>query len=227
MAGLEKFRIEVKYVRRARRATLRVKPGYLLKLSLPYGVKKSQIEEWVLSKAAWILEKHEMLEARSETPELQFSEGSEVPFAGGTVRLRSSSSEKGTVLSGSELIVPQKHFKSEATLRKAVIKWYQEQALAAAIPAVESYAQRLGAKASTVRIKNYRSRWGACSSKGEIIFNWQIILLKKEMFDYVVAHEVCHLLEMNHSERFYRLLSGLGFNKSEMHRQFKHLRNLI
>ncbi|MCC2679426.1 MAG: hypothetical protein K0R29_2002 [Pseudobdellovibrio sp.] len=227
MAGLEKFRIEVKYVRRARRATLRVKPRHLIKLSLPYGVKRAQIEEWIHSKTNWILEKHEMLESQTKNPAVQFIEGAQVPFGGGPLLLVRAQKVKWVELHGSDLLVPEKYFKSEESVRRAVFKWYQEQALAAALNRVEYYCQQLGVKAKSVRLKNYRSRWGACSSKGELIFNWQIILLKNEMFEYVVAHEVCHLIEMNHSERFYSLLAKLGFNKSEMHRQFKHLKNLI
>jgi len=227
MAGLDQFKIEVKFVRRAKRATLRVKPGFLIKLSLPYGVKRAQIEEWIHSKTKWILEKHEMLESQTQTPLVQFKEGAEVPFAGAALKLVRSQTVKWVELKGSDLLVPEKYFKTEESVRRSVLKWYQDQALEGALSRVEHYSQQLGVKAKWFGLKNYRSGWGACSSKGELIFNWQIILLKKEMFEYVVAHEVCHLVEMNHSQRFYTLLAKLGFDKSEMHRQFKHLKNLL
>lgn len=227
MAGLEGFRFEVKYVRRARRATLRVKPGHIIKLSLPYGVKRAQIEAWVQSKTAWILEKHNLLESQTKTSDVQFTEGAEIPFEGDPIKLKRSEVAKVIQLVGNELLVPVKYFKSQDHVRRNVVKWYQSQAMAAVQLSVARYSQQLNVVPRSIRLKNYRSRWGACSAKGELIFNWQIILLKKQMFEYVVAHEVCHLLEMNHSEKFYSLLAKLGFNKSEMHRQFKHSRNLL
>lgn len=227
VAGLENFKFEVKYVRRARRATLRVKPGHIIKLSLPYGVKRAQIEEWIRSKTAWILEKHTLLESQTKSSDLKFVEGAPVPFAGGEVYLKRVEAAKTLQLCGENLCVPAKYFASEDAVKKKVIKWYQEQALSAVQISVARYSELLNVKPKSIRLKNYRSRWGACSSKGELIFNWQIILLKKEMFEYVAAHEVCHLLEMNHSTRFYSLLAQLGFNKAKIHQEFKHLKNLI
>lgn len=226
MSVLEKFRIEVKYLRRARRATLRVKPGHLIKLSLPYGVRRSQIEEWVLSKADWILKKHEMLESFTQIPEIAFVEGAPIPFAGGRLVIKSSDL-KSVEISDTNILIPARLINDEVKVRKAIFKWYQEQALIALNESVSNYCSHLGVRAKSIRLKNYRSRWGACSSKGELIFNWQIILFERQLFEYVVAHEVCHLIEMNHSSKFYSILNQLGFDKSEMHRQFKNLKNIF
>ena len=64
-------------------------------------------------------------------------------------------------------------------------------------------------------------------TKKDLIFNWQIIIMKENHFNYVVAHEVCHLKEMNHSLRFYKLLSQLGFEKNSIHSEMRYLKNLF
>jgi predicted metal-dependent hydrolase len=75
---------------------------------------------------------------------------------------------------------------------------------AGAIATLEAAA--LGVGFSRIRIAGQRTRWGSCSSRGTLSFNWRLALAPPEVLDYVVAHEVCHLREPNHSRRFWRLL---------------------
>jgi predicted metal-dependent hydrolase len=108
-----------------------------------------------------------------------------------------------------------------------LVKWYKLKALEKIEVSVAHYGSLLGVKSKSITLKNYKSRWGACSAKGDLIFNWQIITFNQNLFNYVVAHEICHLKEMNHSRRFYQLLEQLGFNKKEIHSQMRYLRNLF
>ncbi len=72
------------------------------------------------------------------------------------------------------------------------------------IPArVEYYAQKIGVRYGRITIRNQRTRWGSCSSRGNLNFNCLLMLTPPEVVDSVVVHELCHRLEMNHSERFY------------------------
>lgn len=68
---------------------------------------------------------------------------------------------------------------------------------------VSHYAQQLGVRPGKITIRNQKTRWGSCSAKGNLNFNCLLMLTPKEVIDSVVVHELCHLLEMNHSERFY------------------------
>ena len=73
-------------------------------------------------------------------------------------------------------------------------------------PAVAHHAARLGVKTGAIRIKDTRSRWGSCTAEGELSFSWRVILAPPFVLDYLAAHEVAHLREMNHSVRFWRLV---------------------
>jgi predicted metal-dependent hydrolase len=64
----------------------------------------------------------------------------------------------------------------------------------------------LGVKAGPVSIRDQRTRWGSCSSSGALSFNWRLLLGPPELLDYVVWHEVCHLVVLDHSPRFWSLL---------------------
>ncbi|TBW41254.1 M48 family peptidase [Siculibacillus lacustris] len=72
--------------------------------------------------------------------------------------------------------------------------------------AVARHAERLGVKIGRIRIKDTRSRWGSCTAAGDLSFSWRVILAPPEVLDYLAAHEVAHLREMNHSVRFWRLV---------------------
>ena len=66
------------------------------------------------------------------------------------------------------------------------------------------YSQKIDMPFSKISIRDPKSRWGSCSHKGEIIYNWRIILAPHRIVDYVVVHELCHLLEHNHSPKYWR-----------------------
>jgi predicted metal-dependent hydrolase len=71
---------------------------------------------------------------------------------------------------------------------------------------VEEEAPLLGVEPKRIQIRDQRSRWGSCSTRGTLSFNWRLVLAPFEVLDYVVVHELCHLREPNHSRRFWRLV---------------------
>lgn len=75
--------------------------------------------------------------------------------------------------------------------------------------AVERYAARLGVTARRISVRDQASRWGSCSTNGALSFSWRLVLAPRYVLDYLAAHEVAHLVEMNHSPRFWRLLGRI------------------
>lgn len=74
---------------------------------------------------------------------------------------------------------------------------------------IASLAERVDIPSHTIRIKNHRTRWGSCSRRGMLNFNYRIALLPYSLMEYIIVHEVCHLYEMNHSIRFWNRVSRL------------------
>ena len=94
-------------------------------------------------------------------------------------------------------------------LREVMVSWLKEQSQQAILARMETLAIPWLSKAKAVRVKDQKSRWGSCSSKGGLNFNWRLILAPPEVLNYVVVHELCHLKEMNHSARFWGLVEGI------------------
>jgi predicted metal-dependent hydrolase len=72
----------------------------------------------------------------------------------------------------------------------------------------EDEAEALGVRYERIQIRDQRSRWGSCSTRGTLSFNWRLVLAPYEVLDYVVVHELCHLREANHSRRFWSLVES-------------------
>ena len=89
------------------------------------------------------------------------------------------------------------------------------------------YAQQLGVSYERIRIAGQKTRWGSCSSKGTLSFNWKLMLAPPKVLDYVVVHEICHLKEMNHSPRFWRLVEELMPDYKEYRKWLKENGNTL
>jgi predicted metal-dependent hydrolase len=91
-------------------------------------------------------------------------------------------------------------------LERRVADYFKREAKRDLEAAVEGYADKLGVRCRRVSIRDQSSRWGSCSTTGVLSFSWRLILAPRYVLDYLAAHEVAHLVEMNHSPRFWRLL---------------------
>jgi predicted metal-dependent hydrolase len=233
--GNPHIHIEVKYLKRARRLTIRILGSKTVRVTAPLRTKEAEIQNLLSKYSDWILKKYQMIADRPAVKKIKFINGEILPLLGEQIILKIIDGKGAAVRTENELIVsvPLKISNAgddiliEKYIRKELIKWYQSQALEKLLDRVPFFSNQIQAQAKSITLKNYKSRWGSCSSKGDLIFNWQIITFNQKLFDYVVAHEVCHLKQMNHSEKFYQWLSYLGFQRSEMHKQMRNVVPLL
>lgn len=88
-------------------------------------------------------------------------------------------------------------------------KWYRKEAAAVFGEKAEEFAQALSVSFQDIRIKDQKSRWGSCSSKRNMNFNWRLLMAPEPVCDYVIIHELCHLVYMNHSPDFWNLVESV------------------
>lgn len=96
----------------------------------------------------------------------------------------------------------------EEQVRAALKQELSKRALTRIRERLETYAPRIGVHFGRVTIRDQRSRWGSCSAKHNLNFNWKLIMAPPQVLDYVVIHELCHLIEFNHSPRFWALVQA-------------------
>lgn len=187
---------------RARRLRLRLdrREGFPV-LTLPKGVPERTGLAFVQENLDWIRDR------RAERPEpIPFLPGTRIPFGDRELLiLRTPDGRGNTRLKGDCLLVGG----DETHCNRRVADWLKVRARERLKQRSLVHADRIGETVSRVRVADQSSRWGSCSGRGVLSFNWRLILAPDHVLDYVAAHEVAHLREMNHGPRFHALLATL------------------
>lgn len=199
--------VELRRSRGARRISLSVSHiDGAARLTAPADCPEAALIRFLDSHRDWLRR------ALRSTPEMRLiGDGRSVPFGDETLLIRAVRGGRGVALrpgvDGDERVLevggPPTHTGRRATL------WLREQARAQLLDRAERHAQALGQRFTKISIRDTRSRWGSCSSSGALSFSWRLIFAPSRVLDYVAAHEVAHLREMNHSRRFWDLVERL------------------
>ena len=91
-------------------------------------------------------------------------------------------------------------------IEKLMKDWYFDNATKILRTKTETYSKVIGVNPTEIRVKQYKSRWGSCNSKGVISYNWRIIMSPESIVDYLVIHELCHMIHANHSTDYWNLV---------------------
>jgi len=195
--------LAIRHNARAKRYTLRLaQKGYSPILTIPKHGTYDEALNFALRHVDWLAER-----LAAKPPVVRFSPGSLIPFRGQEHLLQPSGRLRGNVKLGgdeqSDVILVSglpEHFE------RKVIDWLKKQARADITRACRYHADNLGLHFRSITLRDQRTRWGSCSSDGRLNFSWRLILAPPEVLDYVAAHEVAHLEEMNHQPQFWALV---------------------
>ncbi len=140
-----------------------------------------------------------------------FADGAVIPLRGSPHRIRTTGRLRGVVRPDSGTDGAELHVPGEAAhLARKLSDWLKREARRDLEAAVARHAGQIERKPSRISIRDTRSRWGSCTASGQLSFSWRLVLAPPEILDYVAAHEVAHLIEMNHGPRFWRLCRQLA-----------------
>lgn len=190
-----------------------------LAVRAPYGMPQHAIESAVQEKGRWILRKLNGMQARQaqvEALKMDWQSGAVLDYLGQPMRVCVSPDLTHTVLTQAnaadqiatlQLALPDNA--SEKKIRDATQKWLVAQATALYSARMNHFAPLLGVKWQSLRLSNAGTRWGSAKADGSIRLHWRLVQFSPEMVDYVVAHELSHLRELNHSPRFWAVLASV------------------
>ena len=136
-------------------------------------------------------------------------DGEPLPVFGETLALAVVAGHPDVRREGARLRISTRRPSSSHRVVALLLRWLRAQALAALTPRTAFYAARIGRRAPAVRLSNAERQWGLCTAEGAIRYSWRLVHLAPPLTDYVIAHEVAHLIEMNHSKRFWRIVESL------------------
>lgn len=200
--------ITINIIRSKRKtACLRVCMDGTVEVRGPRMMSDAFVREFIQTKADWIIQKRkEVAERQSKARKHTYQSGDVFQYLGKEYMLTLlASGRKWVEVSGEEgkIILHTTSFEEKA-IAKQLKEWYKKQAAAYIEERVKYYKQSIPGKVTSVVMENRKGRWGSCNSRGELTFNWRLLMAPPEIIDYVVVHELCHLRHMDHSKEFWK-----------------------
>ena len=197
--------VEYRFARRRRRTLGLSVDAQGLKVAAPLRAPWREIEGFLREKRSWILAKLDEWSRVPKPPLLLGMSGESLPLFGELHVLEVREGARKVQREPGRLIICAPRWRALETL----VRWLKLRALEALEPRAAHFAARLGLAAPPIRLSNARTQWGVCAESGSIRLSWRLVHIAPALADYVVAHEVAHLVELNHSRRFWALVSDL------------------
>jgi predicted metal-dependent hydrolase len=195
--------VVIKAHAKARALTLRYQPhrGQFL-LTTPRRIAQRHIDAFIIAQQDW------MIKQQSLYPQTQnFSSGGQILYLGKNYRLSHTEGAGVTITLDDSTF----HITCRATrLERVIIRFLQSKAVETLSALAHEKAARLGRTIPHINFRDTKSRWGSCGRDGRLCFSWRLVMAPPEVIDYVVAHEVAHLIHFDHSKEFWALCRSLS-----------------
>jgi predicted metal-dependent hydrolase len=186
-----------------------------LRITAPRWVPVAEIESAIREKQRWIftkLSERRERSARRLQPQMQWCDGAILPYLGVDLKLRILNAQSSGIVydeTARELTVSLPPDAGEQQLKDRVQGWLQLEAKRIFAERLPVYAEKLGVSYQSFALSSATTQWGSCTVDGRIRLNWRLIHFALPMIDYVIAHELSHLREMNHSPRFWATVQSI------------------
>ena len=201
--------LRVEVVRSRRRTAALHIVGNELQVRVPNQVRDESIIEILQKKRPWIRRKVVQLKEVPVPQPKEFVSGEAFPFLGQNFRLKVQEGHRaGVQLSEGYLLTTVRPAEvgeqRKQRIQQYLKSWYRSRAEERLQEKVERYSKQIGVSPKGLRVREFKSKWGSCDSRGTIAFNLNLIKAPHPIVDYVVIHELCHMIQPNHSKNFWK-----------------------
>lgn len=208
------------YIERSNRKTLSLtvlKDGVVL-VKAPLSMKDETINKFVEEKQAWIKSKLLLVNSTKDKYD-DIIHYQKFMLYGNRYSLVMSDVKKIETNDSFQILLPKKT--EPEKILKTMKSWYKKVAKKILSDRLAFVENRIRLKSKAMKISDSKGKWGSCNSLGVICFNWRVIMLPPRIIDYVIVHELCHLVEMNHSKKFWALVEKFLPNVPALKKEIK------
>jgi predicted metal-dependent hydrolase len=191
---------------RRKKLTISVERDRSIVVHAPEGLSEEAIRRVVDSKRQWLFEKvnhTQKYHDRPHAPGKEVVNGESVPYLGREYLIEIADTASGGIEFSRRFLIPSAQ---QAKRREVLKEWYVSRAAETILPRVKRHAGELGVEFGEARIVDNRYRWGSCTVKDNVNFNWRLVKAPMFVIDYVIVHELAHLMEANHTPRFWNIV---------------------
>lgn len=195
-----------------------------LMVRAPKRISQEQIEKLLLTKINWIISKLRLQQENNVTP-MEWRDGATLWLLGNelTLFVRHDPKNRAVEHQPGFLHVALPMPEDRVAVSHKVQQWYRKQAMADFSRRLELLAAKLGVDTPRLFLSSAATRWGSCNSKSEIRLNWKLIQAPPHIINYVTAHELAHLKEMNHSAKFWAVVESIFPEYKKAEKELKQL----
>lgn len=201
----EGYSVLVERTSRRKTASIKIDEGEVI-IVVPKQLERDKIDKLLASKHQWIVEKIAQYQTTSPATMREYVSGESLPYLGRNYRLKVLKGDLAPtkLLNGRITVTVPEPSTQTHYIRRALTNWYKRHADKKIREKVRRYESLVGVETGVVRTKEFKSRWGSCTPYGDLEFNWVIVMAPNRVVDYVVVHELCHLIHHDHSPQFWK-----------------------
>ena len=180
-----------------------------LTVSMPLRASEKWLHSVLQDKARWVVDKLDNWQSKKSAPQL-WRDGETLLFRGEsfTLRVIPSLFAASPQLRGNELVVHAVDGDNQAAIEQAVTLWFRHEARRVFEECVAYFAPLMKVSPREIKLSSASTQWGSCTSQGVVRLNWRLVTMPLHLIDYVVVHELAHLVEMNHSAAFWSVVAA-------------------
>ena len=210
--GTQAISFDIEY-RKRKTIEIGVEPPDIVTVIAPEDISDEVLLKYVSKKAKWIVQKlHEISVVQSQRWDREYVNGEAFMYLGRNYSLvikdDLSLKKPLTKLYQGKFIILSPT-RNQDNMKASMESWYRQKTLEKVTERIEYYQRYFDVQPTSIKVKEQKKRWASCTSKKELLFNWRCVMAPSWVLDYIVVHEMCHMIHMDHSKDFWLLLKNI------------------